>query len=144
MKEALGPMALVLAENWLNDNAGLLAGVFSFLGTLLGFIIAWRASWKSIAEMRKAEAAEWRRKFEESEKENGVLRRDYHQTLEFNLQDRETKDLLADEIMRLAPLAREDSAQILHQIRLDVMAGANRRRLLGTIHTTVDATGGSD
>lgn len=125
-------------------DSGILQGLLAFVGGLVGLIIAWRTSWKAVAELRAAEAAEWKRKHTEVAKENAQLRCDYHQTLEFNVQDREMINILVDEIIRLCPTAREDAATILYAARLKVKAGAQRRLLTEGIHMTKDASAEGD
>lgn len=114
----------------------ILTALASFLGTAAGVVVAWRASWKTVAEMHKAEAQALRDKLEKAESQNVALRRDYHQTLEFNMQDRRTIELLADELVRLCGPAQEDAAALLYAIRLRVMGDARKRKLLESVHTT--------
>lgn len=129
---------MLLISSWLSDHSELLTALLALVGTFGGTLAAWRASWKGIADLRKAERDEYRRKYEEAKSENVVLSRDYHQTLEFNLQDRDTIDRLADEIVRLCVKAREDAAHLLHRVRMEVRAGSTKRRLLEGVHSTVD------
>ncbi|HEY9282334.1 MAG TPA: hypothetical protein VIP46_02670 [Pyrinomonadaceae bacterium] len=129
---------LLILGSWLSDHSELLTALLALVGTFGGSLAAWRASWKGIADLRKAEAEEWKRKYEEKNSESVVLSRDYHQTLEFNLQDRDTIERLADEIVRLCVIAKEDAARILFRVRMEVRSGATKRRLLEGVHATTD------
>lgn len=128
---------------YLTDEGGLsntalavVTGALAFLGGLVGVIATWRASWKVIAEMRKAEAEEWKRKYDAEASVNVALSRDYHQVMDFNVQDRVTKDLLAEEVIRLCALTNEDAAAILFRIKLEAKADSQKRQLLNGIHHT--------
>lgn len=114
-------------SNWLAQHA---------LEVIFAIIVALSGGWVGLNKRRERQLSECRARCRKQDQELKILRRDYHQSLEFNLQDRWTIRELAKMVRDLRHQLKLPEIDILLEVYTRAEAEMRARRLSASLHIT--------